>query len=284
MHRLKQPRAVPPRRSTRVAALAARRRQGHRGGQAPQPVPRVTSARSPTRRGWRATTRRRGPRRSACSPNGAGSAAARRPRRGSGRGRRPGAAQGLHRLPYQLWEARAHGADLVLLIVAALEQPPLVGLVERVESLGMTPLVEVHDASEVTRALDAGARLLGINARDLRTLQVDRATFARLAPHIPERSPSSPSPGFGGRTTCSRTPPRERTLSWWEKRPSRVFPRVGRRRFGDGRARTPRRREPSGWSRSDRHVVPGGCWLGPTAQCPSRRERAFRPLRRPVRA
>lgn len=87
--------------------------------------------------------------------------------------------------PYQIWEARAHGADLVLLIVAALEQPRLVGLLERVESLGMTPLVEVHDESEVTRALDAGARLVGINARDLRTLRVDRATFARLAPHIP---------------------------------------------------------------------------------------------------
>src|SRR5688500_19559348 len=53
--------------------------------------------------------------------------------------------------PYQIWEARAHGADLVLLVVAALEQTALVSFVERVESLGMTPLVEVHDAEELDR-------------------------------------------------------------------------------------------------------------------------------------
>jgi indole-3-glycerol phosphate synthase len=87
---------------------------------------------------------------------------------------------------YQLWEARAHGADVVLLIAAALEQPALVSLRERAESLGMTALVEVHDADEVERAVDAGARVIGVNARDLRTLQVDRTTFARLAPMIPD--------------------------------------------------------------------------------------------------
>ncbi|SOD58555.1 indole-3-glycerol phosphate synthase [Streptomyces zhaozhouensis] len=87
---------------------------------------------------------------------------------------------------YQLWEARAHGADLVLLIVAALDQPALVSLVERAESIGLTPLVEVHDEDEVERAVDAGARIIGVNARDLRTLQVDRSTFERVAPEIPE--------------------------------------------------------------------------------------------------
>ena len=87
---------------------------------------------------------------------------------------------------YQLWEARAAGADLVLLIVAALEQPALVSLVERAQSLGLTPLVEVHDADEVPRALDAGARVIGVNARDLRTLIVDRSTFERVAPSIPD--------------------------------------------------------------------------------------------------
>jgi indole-3-glycerol phosphate synthase len=86
---------------------------------------------------------------------------------------------------YQVWEARAHGADAVLLIVAALEQEALVSLVERVASLGMTALVEVHDETEVERAVDAGARVIGVNARDLRTLEVDRTTFARLAPKIP---------------------------------------------------------------------------------------------------
>ncbi|EIV96628.1 indole-3-glycerol phosphate synthase TrpC [Frankia sp. QA3] len=87
--------------------------------------------------------------------------------------------------PYQVFEARAHGADIVLLIVAALDQPRLVGLRERIESLGMTALVEVHDEAELGRALDADARLIGVNARDLRTLEIDRATFARLAPMVP---------------------------------------------------------------------------------------------------
>jgi indole-3-glycerol phosphate synthase len=87
---------------------------------------------------------------------------------------------------YQVWEARAHGADLVLLIVAALEQNALVSLVERTESLGMTALVEVHDEEEIARALDAGARVVGVNARDLRTLEVDRSVFSRLAPLLPD--------------------------------------------------------------------------------------------------
>lgn len=87
---------------------------------------------------------------------------------------------------YQLWESRAHGADVILLIVAALEQQALVSLRERAESLGMTALVEVHDEHEVHRAVDAGARVIGVNARNLRTLEVDRSTFARLAPVIPD--------------------------------------------------------------------------------------------------
>ncbi len=86
---------------------------------------------------------------------------------------------------YQLWEARACGADVVLLIVAALDQCALESLVERTRSLGMAPLVEVHDADEVARAVDAGATVIGVNARDLRTLEVDRETFSRIAPAIP---------------------------------------------------------------------------------------------------
>jgi indole-3-glycerol phosphate synthase len=86
---------------------------------------------------------------------------------------------------YQVHEARAHGADVVLLIVAALEQNVLIGLRERVESLGMTALVEVHTEDEASRALDAGARVIGVNARDLRTLDVDRSTFERIAPGLP---------------------------------------------------------------------------------------------------
>jgi indole-3-glycerol phosphate synthase len=86
---------------------------------------------------------------------------------------------------YQVHEARAHRADLVLLIVAALEQNVLAGLLERVESLGMTALVEVHTEEEADRALAAGARVIGVNARDLRTLEVDRGVFERIAPGLP---------------------------------------------------------------------------------------------------
>ncbi len=86
---------------------------------------------------------------------------------------------------YQLWEARAAGADMVLLIVAALSQAALVSLHERAQSIGLTVLVEVHDADEVPRALQAGAQVIGINARDLRTLTVDRDHFARVAPSVP---------------------------------------------------------------------------------------------------
>jgi len=87
---------------------------------------------------------------------------------------------------YQLWEARAYGADMVLLIVAALEQNALVSLVERAVSIGLVPLVEVHADAELSRAIDAGAQVIGVNARDLATLEVDRSIFARLAPQIPD--------------------------------------------------------------------------------------------------
>ncbi len=87
---------------------------------------------------------------------------------------------------YQLWEARAAGADLVLLMASVLEQQALLCLVERAQSIGLTPLVEAHTALEVERALLAGARVVGINNRDLRTLRVDLATFVSLAPLIPD--------------------------------------------------------------------------------------------------
>ncbi|TCP47946.1 indole-3-glycerol phosphate synthase [Tamaricihabitans halophyticus] len=87
--------------------------------------------------------------------------------------------------PYQVHESRLYGADMVLLIVAALEQNALVSLLDRVESLGMTALVEVHTAEEADRALEAGAKVIGINARDLHTLEVDRDVFGRLAPGLP---------------------------------------------------------------------------------------------------
>jgi len=87
--------------------------------------------------------------------------------------------------PYQVWEARAHGADLVLLIVAALTDAQLGSLALLARSLGMTCLVEVHTAEEVARAVDSGAVLLGVNNRDLKTLTVDPGLFARLAELVP---------------------------------------------------------------------------------------------------
>ncbi|MGW7577835.1 indole-3-glycerol phosphate synthase TrpC [Streptomyces sp. NPDC054765] len=87
--------------------------------------------------------------------------------------------------PYQLWEARAHGADLALLIVAALEQHQLAELTQLARELGLTVLTEVHDEHEIERALAVHASVIGINARNLKTLAVDRGTFARLAPLVP---------------------------------------------------------------------------------------------------
>jgi indole-3-glycerol phosphate synthase len=87
---------------------------------------------------------------------------------------------------YQLWEARAHGADVVLLIVAALPQNALISLVERAVSIGLVPLVEVHTKDEVYRAIDAGAQVIGVNARSLATLEVNRSVFPALAPLIPD--------------------------------------------------------------------------------------------------
>ena len=86
---------------------------------------------------------------------------------------------------YQLWEAKAYGADMVLLIVAALEQNALECLLDRATSLGLTTLVEVHDEDEIDRAVQAGATVIGVNARNLKTLEVDREVFARVAPRIP---------------------------------------------------------------------------------------------------
>ncbi len=87
--------------------------------------------------------------------------------------------------PYQVFEARAAGADIVLLIVAALEQPRLHELFELIGQLGMTALVETHSAQEVSRALDLGASLIGVNARDLSTFELDQDLFGRLAGSIP---------------------------------------------------------------------------------------------------
>jgi indole-3-glycerol phosphate synthase len=83
--------------------------------------------------------------------------------------------------PYQIDDARAQGVDCILLIVAALDDTQLRDFMEHATGLGMSALVEVHDESELERALNVGATLLGINNRDLRTFNVDLATTERLA-------------------------------------------------------------------------------------------------------
>ena len=87
--------------------------------------------------------------------------------------------------PYQVWEARAHGADLVLLMVVSLDDALLAELYGLVGELGMTALVEAHNEQELARAAAVGAQVIGINARDLTTLQVDNSVFGKLAPLIP---------------------------------------------------------------------------------------------------
>jgi indole-3-glycerol phosphate synthase len=88
--------------------------------------------------------------------------------------------------PYQVVEARAAGADAVLLIVAALEPQELRLLISEAERWGLDALVEVHDGADLKTALEAEARLVGVNQRNLRTFEVDRGLAERMRPEIPD--------------------------------------------------------------------------------------------------
>lgn len=87
---------------------------------------------------------------------------------------------------YQFYEARAHGADLVLLIVAALEDDQLRDYLRLTHELGMEALVEAHTEEEIARAVDVGARIVGVNVRNLKTLEVDVSHYAAMAQHLPD--------------------------------------------------------------------------------------------------
>lgn len=100
--------------------------------------------------------------------------------------------------PYQLLEARAYGADAVLLIVAALSDNDLKILLEKTTALGMETLVEVHNKSELLRALEAGAEIVGINHRNLETFAVDISITEKLAPLIPSRVTLVAESGLSG--------------------------------------------------------------------------------------
>ena len=87
--------------------------------------------------------------------------------------------------PYQVWEARAHGADAVLLIVAMLSPAQISELMDAARKLWMQCLVEVHTEREIETAMSAGAEIVGINNRDLHTFKTDLAVTERLAPRVP---------------------------------------------------------------------------------------------------
>lgn len=88
--------------------------------------------------------------------------------------------------PYQIAEARACGADAVLLIVAALSDADVLELSRYAADLGLMALIEVHTDEELSRAVDAGASVIGVNSRSLRTLEVDTRGFDRLIEKIPD--------------------------------------------------------------------------------------------------
>ena len=106
--------------------------------------------------------------------------------------------------PYQVVEARANGADALLLIVAALDDATLRSLLTETRRLGMEALVEVHDGGEMARAAAAGACVVGINNRDLRDFNVDLATTERLAPLAPAGSVVVGESGIFGRDDVVR--------------------------------------------------------------------------------
>jgi indole-3-glycerol phosphate synthase len=105
---------------------------------------------------------------------------------------------------YQIDEARVAGADAVLLIAAALGPDELVSLRERAEALGLCAVVEVHDELELDVALESGARVIGINNRDLRTFHTDLAVTERLAPRVPEGVVVVAESGIFTRTDMAR--------------------------------------------------------------------------------
>ncbi len=106
--------------------------------------------------------------------------------------------------PYQVIEARAYGADAILLIVAMLTRDELASLKHQAEGLWMQALVEVHDAAELEVALELGAEIIGINNRDLRTFVTDLATTESLAPNVPDGKIIVSESGIHSRTDLDR--------------------------------------------------------------------------------
>ena len=106
--------------------------------------------------------------------------------------------------PVHVWEARAMGADAVLLIVAILDRLTLSTLLDTAADAGMAALVEVHDAQEAHRAVEAGATCVGVNNRDLTTFEVDLATAEALAPILNEIDVTVAESGINGPEDAAR--------------------------------------------------------------------------------
>ncbi len=106
--------------------------------------------------------------------------------------------------PAQVWEARAAGADAVLLIAAVLDDRELGALLAEAQAAGLAALVEVHTAAEARRAAAAGAGLIGVNNRDLATFTVDLATAEAIAPELPPDALRVAESGIAGATDAAR--------------------------------------------------------------------------------
>ncbi|MGH3443003.1 MAG: indole-3-glycerol phosphate synthase TrpC, partial [Nitriliruptorales bacterium] len=100
--------------------------------------------------------------------------------------------------PYQVWEARAAGAAAVLLIVSAPGPHDLQRLLQSTREAGLDALVEVHSAEEAALAVETGATIVGVNARDLRTFEVDRSAFASVRSALPGGILTIAESGIGG--------------------------------------------------------------------------------------
>lgn len=105
--------------------------------------------------------------------------------------------------PYQVYEARVHGADAMLLIAAALDVPELIDLAALSQELGLEPLVEVHTVAELEKALECSCRLIGVNNRDLHTFHTDVATTLDLLHHVPHGYLVVSESGFKDRATIA---------------------------------------------------------------------------------
>ena len=180
--------------------------------------------------------------------------------------------------PYQIYEARAHGADLILLIVAALDDKQLSRLHQLTTELGMTALVEVHTPEEARRAVALGAELIGVNNRNLKTLDVDLSMFERIAGAIPDGVVKVAESGIKSPAHAARVSAAGDAV-WSAKRWS-LTPTPGWRRCDDRRRFKSQERWLSDFPDMRGHLMPSGAGSSrgadPSAQLDAEFEQAQR--------